>query len=85
MRQFTVVGVFSSGHYEYDSSLAFVDDEDAARVFRDSGRRATARGRHAEGARVAAELAQVLPPYMMASDWSRNNRTWFAAVKTESA
>ena len=32
---------------------------------------------------VAAELAQVLPPYMMASDWSRNNRTWFAAVKTE--
>ena len=34
---------------------------------------------------VAAELAQVLPPYMMASDWSRNNRTWFAAVKTESA
>ena len=51
MRQFTVVGVFSSGHYEYDSSLAFVDDEDAARVFRDSGRRATARGRHAEGAR----------------------------------
>ena len=84
MRQFTVVGVFSSGHYEYDSSLAFVDDEDAARVFRDSPRpaRATARGRHAEGARVAAELAQVLPPYMMASDWSRNNRTWFAAVKT---
>ena len=26
MRQFTVVGVFSSGHYEYDSSLAFVDN-----------------------------------------------------------
>ena len=52
MRQFTVVGVFSSGHYEYDSSLAFVDDEDAARVFRDSGTAgATARGRHAEGAR----------------------------------
>ncbi|WP_447922765.1 lipoprotein-releasing ABC transporter permease subunit [Achromobacter aegrifaciens] len=85
MRQFTVVGVFSSGHYEYDSSLAFVDDEDAARVFRDSGT-AGVRLRIADMQRapeVAAELQKVLPPYMMASDWSRNNRTWFAAVKTE--
>ncbi|MDF8365343.1 lipoprotein-releasing ABC transporter permease subunit [Achromobacter anxifer] len=85
MRQFTVVGVFSSGHYEYDSSLAFVDDEDAARVFRDSGT-AGVRLRVADMQRapeVAAELQKVLPPYMMASDWSRNNRTWFAAVKTE--
>ena len=84
MRQFTVVGVFSSGHYEYDSSLAFVDDEDAARVFRDSGRPVRLRVADMQRApEVAAELAQVLPPYMMASDWSRNNRTWFAAVKTE--
>src|SRR3546814_9639611 len=37
MRQFTVVGTFTSGHYEYDSSLAFIDAQDAARVFRDSG------------------------------------------------
>jgi lipoprotein-releasing system permease protein len=85
MRQFTVVGVFSSGHYEYDSSLAFVDDEDAARVFRESGT-AGVRLRVADMQRapeVAAELQKVLPPYVMASDWSRNNRTWFAAVKTE--
>jgi lipoprotein-releasing system permease protein len=85
MRQFTVVGVFSSGHYEYDSSLAFVDDEDAARVFRESGT-AGVRLRIADMQRapeVAAELQKVLPPYVMASDWSRNNRTWFAAVKTE--
>jgi len=32
---------------------------------------------------VAVELASVLPSYVMASDWSRNNRTWFAAVQTE--
>jgi len=85
MRQFTVVGTFSSGHYEYDSSLAFVDDEDAARVFRDSGT-AGVRLRIADMQRapeVAAELSRALPPYVMASDWSRNNRTWFAAVQTE--
>ncbi|EFV86728.1 lipoprotein releasing system [Achromobacter xylosoxidans C54] len=85
MRQFTVVGVFSSGHYEYDSSLAFVDNEDAAKVFRDSGT-AGVRLRIADMQKapdVAAELRNVLPPYVMASDWSRNNRTWFAAVQTE--
>ncbi|WP_255032352.1 lipoprotein-releasing ABC transporter permease subunit [Bordetella genomosp. 1] len=85
MRQFTIVGTFSSGHYEYDSSLVFVDDDDAARVFRDSGT-AGVRLRIADMQRapqVAAELTKVLPPYVMASDWSRNNRTWFAAVQTE--
>jgi lipoprotein-releasing system permease protein len=85
MRQFTVVGIFSSGHYEYDSSLAFVDDEDAAKVFRDSGT-AGVRLRIDDMQRapqVAANLARELPPYVMASDWTRNNRTWFAAVQTE--
>ncbi|ARP82366.1 lipoprotein-releasing system transmembrane subunit LolC [Bordetella genomosp. 8] len=85
MRQFTVVGVFSSGHYEYDSSLAFVDDQDAAKVFRDSGT-AGVRLRIDDMQRapqVAAELARQLPPYVTASDWTRNNRTWFAAVQTE--
>ncbi|ANN67610.1 lipoprotein-releasing ABC transporter permease subunit [Bordetella bronchialis] len=85
MRQFTVVGVFSSGHYEYDSSLAFVDDEDAAKVFRDSGT-AGVRLRIDDMQRapqVAAQLSRELPPYVMASDWTRNNRTWFAAVQTE--
>jgi lipoprotein-releasing system permease protein len=85
MRQFTVVGVFSSGHYEYDSSLAFIDDEDAAKVFRDSGT-AGVRLRIEDMQRapqVAIQLSQELPPYVTASDWTRNNRTWFAAVQTE--
>lgn len=85
MRQFTVTGIFSSGHYEYDSSLAFADVDDAARVFRDSGT-AGVRLRVDDMQRapeVAAQLSRTLPPYVMPSDWSRNNRTWFAAVQTE--
>ncbi|MEI2415067.1 lipoprotein-releasing ABC transporter permease subunit [Orrella sp. JC864] len=85
MRQFTVGGIFSSGHYEYDSSLAFVDAQDAARVFRDTGT-AGVRLRVADMQRapqVARELAGVLPNYVMARDWSLNNQTWFAAVQTE--
>ncbi len=30
MKQFTVSGVFSSGHYEYDSSMSFIHLNDAA-------------------------------------------------------
>ncbi|CAM4234105.1 lipoprotein-releasing ABC transporter permease subunit [Bordetella tumbae] len=85
MRQFTVAGIFSSGHYEYDSSLVFVDNEDAAKMFRDSGTGGVRlRVKDMQRApQVALELSKTLPPYVMASDWSRNNRTWFAAVQTE--
>ncbi len=85
MRQFTVVGLFSSGHYEYDNSLAFTDTQDAARVFRESGT-AGVRLRIEDMQRapqVAAELRGMLPPTVMPSDWSRQNRVWFAAVQTE--
>ncbi len=85
MRQFTVVGTFRSGHYEYDSSLAFADVTDAARMFRDSST-AGVRLRVDDMYRapeIARLLTPLLPPRVLASDWSRNNRTWFAAVQTE--
>lgn len=85
MRQFTVVGLFSSGHYEYDTGLAFVDNLDAARVFRESGT-AGVRLRIKDmqkAPQVAAELRNSLPPSLTASDWSQQNRVWFAAVQTE--
>ncbi len=85
MRQFTVSGIFSSGYYEYDASLAFVNYEDAAKVFRDSGTSGV-RLRIAnmqEAPLVARQLMQTLPSYVQAKDWTENNRTWFAAVQTE--
>lgn len=85
MRQFTVSGIFSSGYYEYDATLAFVDVEDAAKVFRDSGVSGV-RVRIADMQRapeVARALLDLLPPTVRAQDWTQNNRTWFAAVKTE--
>ena len=85
MRQFTVVGLFNSGHYEYDSSLVFTDTLDAARVFRDSGVagvRLRVEDMH-RAPQVALGLSARMPPGVMVADWSRNNRTWFAAVQTE--
>lgn len=85
MRQFTLVGTFRSGHYEYDSSLAFVDAKDAANMFRDGGMagvrlRVTDMHRAPE---IAQSLIALLPRNVAIADWSRNNRTWFAAVQTE--
>lgn len=85
MRQFTLVGVFRSGHYEYDSSLAFVDVTDASKLFRESGS-AGVRLRVDDMYRapeIARSLIPLLPSNVLIGDWSRNNRTWFAAVQTE--
>ncbi|MBP6018341.1 MAG: lipoprotein-releasing ABC transporter permease subunit [Burkholderiaceae bacterium] len=85
MRQFTVTGLFSSGYYEYDASLAFVNYQDAAKVFRDSGASGV-RLRIADMQRapqVADALQASLPSFVRAQDWTQNNRTWFAAVQTE--
>src|SRR5690606_19125166 len=71
--------------YEYDASMAFINEQDAARVFRDNGISGV-RLRIADMQRapqVAQELREMLPPYARVRDWTENNRTWFAAVQTE--
>jgi len=85
MRQFTLAGTFSSGHYEYDASLAFVHVQDAARVFRTNSASGV-RLRIADMQRapqVAQQLRGALPPTFYVQDWTQKNRTWFAAVQTE--
>ena len=37
LKQFTLVGTFEAGHYEYDSGLALIHLDDAARLFRVEG------------------------------------------------
>lgn len=85
MRQFTVTGLFRSGHYEYDTSLVFGAAQDVARMFRDT---ATAGARIKindmyQAPAVSRDIAMNAPSGVLSSDWSRNNRTWFAAVQTE--
>ncbi|NEN75747.1 lipoprotein-releasing ABC transporter permease subunit [Pelistega sp. NLN82] len=85
MRQFHVTGIFSSGHYEYDASLAFISVYDAAVLFRDMGI-AGARLKiknMIKAPEVAQSLMETLSPHYIVRDWTYDNRTWFAAVKTE--
>ncbi len=85
LKQLHVAGIFDSGHYEYDASLALLHIDDAQRIFRleaPSGVRLKIKD--SQRARsVAADLAQQLGPDVVVRDWTRQNRTWFAAVQVE--
>jgi lipoprotein-releasing system permease protein len=85
LRQFTIVGLFASGHYEFDSSLALMHVEDAMRMFRvDAPTGVRLRFDDMQHApEIAARIAPTLSEGLMIRDWTRQNRTWFAAVQTE--
>jgi lipoprotein-releasing system permease protein len=85
LKQFTVAGTFEAGHYEYDSALALIHLDDAARLLRVEGATGVQlKLGDAQAARaVAAKLAQVLPPNISVRDWTRTNRNWFDAVQLE--
>jgi lipoprotein-releasing system permease protein len=85
LKQLTVVGTFDSGHYEYDSTLALIHVEDAAKIFRVEGPTGVQlRLKDLNEARVvAAELSVRMGPQVMVRDWTRTNSNWFSAVQLE--
>ena len=85
LKQFTVAGIFEAGHYEFDSTLAFMQIEDAEKMFRlaaPSGLRLRIADM-LQAPQVALELSRTLDGNLLIRDWSQQNRNWFAAVKTE--
>ena len=85
LKQMTVVGIFDSGHFEYDSALVLMHVDDAARLSRlegPTGIRLKLRDLHQARA-VAAQLATTLTGDLLIRDWTQQNRTWFAAVQVE--
>jgi lipoprotein-releasing system permease protein len=85
LKQLTVVGTFNAGHYEYDSGLALIHLDDAARLFRVEGPTGVQlRLADVQAAReVADDLAVALGPQFNVRDWTRTNRNWFEAVQVE--
>ena len=85
LKQMEVVGLFNSGHYEYDSALVMLHVEDAGKIFRlegPTGVRLKIKDLH-EARSVARELAPTLSAGMAIRDWTQQNKTWFAAVQVE--
>ncbi|HEY0886924.1 MAG TPA: lipoprotein-releasing ABC transporter permease subunit [Ramlibacter sp.] len=85
LKQMKVVGSFDSGHFEYDSGLVLLHQEDAQRIFRlegPTGIRLKLKDLN-QARDVAAELGRTLTGEFLIRDWTRQNRTWFAAVQVE--
>jgi lipoprotein-releasing system permease protein len=85
LKQFNVAGTFEAGHYEYDSALALIHLDDAARLMRVEGATGVQlKLVDAQSARdVASRIARAAPGNLNVRDWTRTNRNWFDAVQLE--
>lgn len=86
MKQFTVVGIFEVGMFEYDSGLALVRMEDAQRLYQMDANVSGVRLKLDDlfaAPRVVRELAMDLGSGLRVSDWTRNHANFFRAVQIE--
>jgi len=85
MKQLRVIGLFKSGHYEFDASLVLLHIEDAKALFRLSGPNGLRVKLHKpqQARNFSQELQSQLGSAYTVSDWTRQNKTWFAAVQVE--
>ena len=86
LRQFTVVGLFEIGMFEYDSGLALIHLEDAQRLYQMESAVSGVRLKLDDlfAARtVARELLAKLGNEFYASDWTRSHANFFRAVEIE--
>ncbi len=85
VRQFTVTGIFDAGYFDFDSGLAFVHMDDAMAMYKlpaPSGLRFQIADLY-KAPQVAFDLSRILSGDLLIRDWTRQNRTWFAAVQSQ--
>ncbi len=86
MKRFTVVGIFEVGMYEYDSALAILNIEDAAKLYKMDGSVSGLRLKLEDmfkAPQIARELVEgQLGSYYM-SDWTRKHANFFRAIQIE--
>jgi lipoprotein-releasing system permease protein len=86
MRSFTVVGIFGSGHFDYDLNLALVHIKDAQVLYRLEDNVSGVRLKVADTDRAAAisgQLSRKLKIDGYVTDWTQQNSTYFRAVQIE--
>ncbi len=86
IRPFTVVGIFESGMFEYDSSLSYISLEEAQKFF---GLANTVTGIQVKvkdvflAQNIAQRLEATLGLHFMVRDWMQLNSNLFSALKLE--
>jgi len=86
VKRFTVVGTFRVGHYEYDRSLAMINIQDAAKLFRMGNTVTGVRLKFDNlmaAPRLARKFAMSLPGLYRVRDWTQQHSNYFRAVNTE--
>ncbi|OUR73258.1 ABC transporter permease [Methylophaga sp. 41_12_T18] len=86
IKRLNVVGIFEIGMYEYDSALAVMNIEDAAKLFRIPGKVTGLRLKLDDvyqAPRITQELLATLPTTYKAADWTYQHANFFRALKTE--
>jgi lipoprotein-releasing system permease protein len=86
IKQFTVVGIFEVGMYEYDAGLALIHLEDAQRLYRLGDRVSGVRlklGDMFDAPGVARALTRSLSADVLVTDWTRSHANFFRAVQIE--
>jgi lipoprotein-releasing system permease protein len=84
MRRFRVVGIFSSGMYEFDRGLALTHMADAARLFRLGDNVTGLRLALTDPLRapeVAVRVARALGGDFYVSDWTQNHANFFRSIE----
>ena len=86
LKRFSVVAIFELGMYEYDSTLALIQIDDAAQLFQSQGA--------VSGLRLSVEnvyraplirsiISQKLGSEFLVSDWTREHENFFRALQIE--
>jgi len=86
LKQFTVVGIFEAGMFEYDSGLALIHLHDAQALYRMGDEVSGVRLKVEDlfsAPRIARDLAPVFPPSIYITDWTRSHANFFRAVALE--
>jgi lipoprotein-releasing system permease protein len=86
VKQFTVVGIFEVGMFEYDAGLALVNIEDAQKLYRMADFVSGVRLKLADlmqSREVARDLMLSLRGDLFVTDWTRINANFFRAVQIE--
>jgi len=86
IKQFTVVGIFRMGMYEYDAGLALLHLNDAQKLYRMGDTVSGLRVKLSDMERapwVTRELARTLRGDYYLSDWTMSHQNFFQAVQIE--
>ena len=86
LKQFTVVGIFEVGMFEFDSGLALIDLNDAQKLYRmgDAVTGVRLKLRDLDLApQVSEQISGKLPNEDIVTDWTRQHANFFRAVKIE--